>query len=69
MLGEIDKLLRGWFGKATHIGGPMTVSNDGEVSLIIRADGVRGRSFTGSEAGMPRLITEAAEYIYGRFEP
>ena len=68
-LGEIDKLLRGWFGKETHIGGAVTVSQDGEVSLTIRADGVRGRTFTGPEAEMPRLITEAAEYIYGRFEP
>ena len=68
-LGEIDKLLRGWFGKETHIGGAVTVSQDGEVSLTIRADGVRGRTFTGPESEMPRLITEAAEYIYGRFEP
>lgn len=68
-VGEIDKLLRGWFGKETHIGGAVTVSPQGEVSLIIRADGVRGRTFTGSESEMPRLITEAAEYIYGRFEP
>lgn len=68
-IGEIDKLLRGWFGKETHIGGAVTVSPTGEVSLTIRADGVRGRTFTGPEAEMPRLITEAAEYIYGQFEP
>jgi len=68
-IGEIDKLLRGWFGKETHIGGAVTVSQDGEVSLTIRADGVRGRTFTGPETEMPRLITEASEYIYGRFEP
>ena len=68
-VGEIDKLLRGWFGKETHIGGAVTVSVDGEVSLTIRADGVRGRTFTGPETEMPRLVTEAAEYIYGRFEP
>lgn len=68
-VGEIDKLLRGWFGKETHIGGAVTVGLDGEVSLTIRADGVRGRTFTGPESEMPRLITEAAEYIYGRFEP
>ena len=68
-IGEIDKLLRGWFGKETHIGGAVTVSPQGEVSLTIRADGVRGRTFTGPESEMPRLITEAAEYIYGRFEP
>lgn len=68
-IGEIDKLLRGWFGKETHIGGAVTVSPQGEVSLTIRADGVRGRTFVGPESEMPRLITEAAEYIYGRFEP
>jgi tetratricopeptide (TPR) repeat protein len=68
-LGEIDKLLRTWFGKETHIGGAVTVSPQGEVSLTIRADGVRGRTFTGTEGQMPRLITEASEYIYGRFEP
>lgn len=68
-IGEIDKLLRGWFGSETHIGGAVTVSPQGEVSLTIRADGVRGRTFTGPESEMPRLITEAAEYIYGRFEP
>ncbi|WGM30185.1 hypothetical protein [Brevundimonas sp. NIBR11] len=68
-VGEIDKLLRGWFGKETHIGGAVTVSPEGEVSLTIRADGVRGRTFTGPESEMPQLITEAAEYIYGRFEP
>lgn len=68
-IGEIDKLLRGWFGSETHIGGAVTVSPQGEVSLTIRADGVRGRTFVGPESEMPRLITEAAEYIYGRFEP
>lgn len=68
-LGEIDKLLRTWFGKETHIGGAVTVSTDGLVSLTVRADGVRGRTFTGPEEEMPRLIVEASEYIYGQFEP
>lgn len=68
-VGEIDRLLRGWFGKETHIGGAVTVSPAGEVSLTIRAGGVEGRTFVGTEADLPRLITEASEYIYGRFEP
>jgi tetratricopeptide (TPR) repeat protein len=68
-LGEIDKLLRTWFGSETHVGGSVTVSPEGLVSLTIRADRVRGRTFTGPEADMPRLITEASEYIYGQFEP
>lgn len=68
-LGEIDKLLRGWFGKETHIGGAVTVGVDGTVSLTIRADGVRSRTFTGREPDMAGLVTEASEYIYGQFEP
>jgi tetratricopeptide (TPR) repeat protein len=68
-LGEIDKLLRTWFGNETHVGGSVTVSPEGLVSLTIRADRVRGRTFTGPESEMPRLIAEASEYIYGQFEP
>lgn len=68
-IGDIDKLLRTWFGQETNITGSVTVSTAGEVSLTIRADGVRARTFTGPEADMPRLIREASEYIFGQFEP
>ncbi|MBX9708785.1 MAG: hypothetical protein K2X61_12740 [Caulobacteraceae bacterium] len=68
-LGDIDKLLRTWFGQETNVTGSVTISTTGEISLTIRADGVRARTFIGPESDMPRLIREASEYIFGQFEP
>lgn len=68
-ISDIEKLLRGWLGKETHIGGALTVDAGGRVSLTIRADRVRSRTFTGTEEQLPQLIDQASKYIFGQFEP
>ena len=68
-IGDIDRLLRARLGNETHIGGSVVRNLDGTVSLAVRATGVPPRTFTGSEASLPQLTSDAADYVYGRFEP
>lgn len=68
-IGDIDRLLRAKLGHETHIGGSTIKNVDGTVSLTVRATGVPARVFTGPEAKLGDLAIEAANYIYGRYEP
>lgn len=67
--GELDRLLRQWLGHETHIGGSLVINADASLTLTVRATGVPARSFTGNDADLSKLATQAAEYVYGRFEP
>jgi tetratricopeptide (TPR) repeat protein len=68
-IGDIDRLLRARFGNETHIGGSVVRNLDGTVALAVRATGVPPKTFTGTEASLPQLISRAADYVYGQFEP
>lgn len=68
-IGDIDRLLRARLGHETHIGGSVVRNVDGTVSLAVRATGVPPRTFTGPEATLPQLTSQAADYVYGSFEP
>jgi hypothetical protein len=68
-IGDIDRLLRARLGNETHISGSVVRNLDSTVSLAVRATGVPPRTFTGPEASLPQLTSDAADYVYGRFEP
>jgi tetratricopeptide (TPR) repeat protein len=68
-VGEIDRLLRARFGHDQHVTGDVTQEADGRVTLRIRGEGATARSFTGDPAAIDKLVTTAAEYIYGADEP
>ncbi len=65
---EMMRFMRGWLGHETHIGGDLEETPDG-VSLTVRGEGVLPKTFTGAQADLPKLVTAAAEYVYGQSEP
>ena len=66
--GEIVRYLHLWLGHETHVGGDLEETVDG-VSLTVRGDSILPRSFTGPAADLPKLLTQAGEYVYGQSEP
>jgi tetratricopeptide (TPR) repeat protein len=67
-IGELMKELRRWLGHETHVAGDLVQASDG-LRLTVRGDGLAAKSFTGSQGDLPKLTTEAAEYLYGEAEP
>jgi tetratricopeptide (TPR) repeat protein len=67
-IGELMKDLRHWLGHETHVTGDLVQISEG-LRLTVRGDGLAAKSFTGAAAELPRLTTQAAEYLYGEAEP
>jgi tetratricopeptide (TPR) repeat protein len=68
-ISEIERLLRARLGNDTHISGDLVQQTDGSMTLTVRGDGIRPRSFTGGPDALSMLTTQAAEYAYGEAEP
>jgi tetratricopeptide (TPR) repeat protein len=68
-LGELDRLLRSRLGNETHISGALVQKADNSISLTVRGNGVPPMNFEGSPESLNSLTRQAAEYIYGWFEP
>ena len=67
-IGELMKDLRHWLGHETHVTGDLVQTSVG-LRLTVRGDGLAAKSFIGSTDELPKLTTQAAEYIYGEAEP
>ncbi|MHB8405268.1 MAG: tetratricopeptide repeat protein [Gammaproteobacteria bacterium] len=76
-LGDIRRTLHAWLGHQIQISGevveetsPATQGNAGAgITLTVRGTGFAARSFSGAPADLPKLLTAAAEYVYGQAEP
>jgi tetratricopeptide (TPR) repeat protein len=68
-IGELSRLLKARFGHDVHINGDLVQSETGGLELTVRGDGVQQKTFTGNVNELPRLTTQAAEYVYGQSEP
>jgi tetratricopeptide (TPR) repeat protein len=68
-LGEINRYMREWLGHETHIDGDVTENDDGTIAVTVRGHGFLAKTFTGKPAEIPKLVTQAAEYLYSQAEP
>lgn len=68
-IGEIDRLLHERFGHDEHIQGDLRLVDGGGVAMNVRGDGVLPKTFTGPVKDLDKLVTQAAEYVYGQSEP
>jgi tetratricopeptide (TPR) repeat protein len=68
-IGELSRLLKARFGHDVHINGDLVQSEAGGLDLTVRGDGVQQKTFSGNVNELPRLTTQAAEYVYGQSEP
>ena len=68
-IGEIDRLLKSRFGNDLHIDGDLVQTETGGLVLTVRGDGLLPKSFSGKAPDLPLLTSQAAEYIYGQFQP
>ena len=66
-IGDVQQLLRSRFGHDVHIEGDLVQTADGALALTVRGGGGVPKTFTGADLG--QLDTQAAEYLYGQFEP
>ncbi len=76
-LGDIGRTLHNWLGHEIQITGevveqaqPATLGSPGKpITLTVRGTGFAARTFSGKRADLPKLLTAAAEYVYGQAEP
>jgi tetratricopeptide (TPR) repeat protein len=68
-IGELSRLLERRLGHDVHIDGDLVQTEAGGLKLTVRGDGVQQQSFNGSANDLPKLTTQAAEYVYGQSEP
>ncbi|MDE2197247.1 MAG: hypothetical protein KGJ56_08670 [Gammaproteobacteria bacterium] len=74
-LGDIRRTLHNWLGHQTKISGEVTLqpgaagSHGDGILLTIRGSGFVAKSFSGRRGDLPKLLTAAAEYVYGQAEP
>jgi tetratricopeptide (TPR) repeat protein len=68
-IGEIERVLHQRFGRDLHVGGDLIQTPGGGLALTVRGDTVQPKTFAGAAGDLPRLSTQAAEYIYGSSQP
>jgi tetratricopeptide (TPR) repeat protein len=68
-IGEVMRDLHRWLGHETHVAGDLVETEGGGLRLTVRGDGIAAKSFDGTAAELPKLATQAAEYVYGEAEP
>jgi tetratricopeptide (TPR) repeat protein len=67
-LGELNRALRQWLGRETHITGELVRTHAG-LELTARAGLKPGEAFTGQDADLDGLIQKAAESVYHQTQP
>ncbi len=68
-LGEISRLLRARFGHDVHIGGELVETPSGGLALTVRGDRLDPKTFTGGADDYPKIVVDAAQYLYAGFQP
>lgn len=67
-LGDIRRTLHQWLGHEIQISGNV-VQQGNQITLTVRGSGFAAKTFSGSPANLPKLVTAAAEYVYSQAEP
>ena len=74
-LGDIRRTLHNWLGHQIQINGEVVMqpgaagNRDDGILLTVRGTGFVAKSFSGSRVDLSKLLTAAAEYVYGQAEP
>ncbi len=66
---EAWRLLRNWLGHERYVTGSLRETADGKITLTAMIDGEDAVSLTGATSELPALEKQAAEQIFGRFDP
>jgi tetratricopeptide (TPR) repeat protein len=67
-IGEVQRYLRQWLGRETHVTGDLSESPQG-LTLSVRADGVAGEAVMGEEDKLDELVTAGALALYRKTQP
>lgn len=68
-LDDLDRILKVRFGHDLHIEGDLVQTDKGGLALTVRGDNLLPKVFTGGASDLDKLTIQAAEYIYGEFQP
>jgi tetratricopeptide (TPR) repeat protein len=68
-LGEFSRMLKVRFGHDLHIEGEVIQTEEGDLALTVRGDGVAAKTFTATAGDLGNLTRQAAEYVYSQSEP
>jgi predicted negative regulator of RcsB-dependent stress response len=68
-IGEIERILRNRFGHDQHIDGDLLALKNGGLALTVRGTGILPKTFTDPDGDLEKVLTEAAEYVFGEAQP
>jgi len=74
-LGDIRRTLHNWLGHQIQISGEVVIqpgapgNRDDGILFTVRGTGFVAKSFSGARTDLSKLLTTAAEYVYGQAEP
>jgi len=66
---EALRALRGWLGHERHVNGSLRELDGGKIQLLLTIDGAEGVALTGAPGDLDKLEGQAAESLFGRFDP
>ena len=67
-LGDIQHTLHRWLGHQIEINGEI-VMHGAQIALTVRGTGFAAKTFSGAPVDLQKILTTAAEYVYGQAEP
>ena len=67
-IGEVNRWLHAWLGHARRISGEVVRTPAG-LAVTVRAGGSPGRTFTGAEGDLDKLMQQAAEAVFADTDP
>ncbi|HVC37039.1 MAG TPA: tetratricopeptide repeat protein [Gammaproteobacteria bacterium] len=67
-LGDIQHTLHNWLGHQIEINGEIVMQGK-QIALTVRGTGFAAKTFSGALADLQKILTAAAEYVYGQAEP
>jgi hypothetical protein len=68
-LNEVSRMLKARFGHDVHIDGELVQTENGDLALTVRGDGVPPTTVIGASGQLEKITSQAAEYVYAHSEP
>lgn len=67
--GQIERMLKTRFGHDQHIEGDLVQVQKGGLAFTVRGTGILPKTFSDDTGDLNKLVTQAAEYVYGQSQP
>jgi hypothetical protein len=68
-VGQLERVLKARFGHDQHIEGDLVKTGSRGLALTVRGTGILPKTFSGEAGSLDKLLTQAAEYVFGQSQP